>query len=137
MAFDPISAGLGLANTIIDKIFPDKTKAEEAKAALKMADLTNEFQLYFGQIQTNIEEAKSNSIFVAGWRPYVGWVCGTGFAWQYVVGPFLQFVLNAFGVLSSLPVLETGELMTMLLGMLGLAGMRSYDNRGKNGGAKP
>lgn len=137
MAFDPISAGLGLANTIIDKIFPDKTKAEEAKAALKMADLTNEFQLYFGQIQTNIEEAKSNSIFIAGWRPYVGWVCGTGFAWQYVVGPFLQFVLNAFGVLSSLPVLETGELMTMLLGMLGLAGMRSYDNRGKNGGAKP
>lgn len=137
MAFDPISAGLGLANTIIDKIFPDKTKAEEAKAALKMADLTNEFQFYFGQIQTNIEEAKSNSIFVAGWRPYVGWVCGTGFAWQYVVGPFLQFVLNAFGVLSSLPVLETGELMTMLLGMLGLAGMRSYDNRGKNGGAKP
>jgi hypothetical protein len=102
-----------------------------------MADLTNEFQLYFGQIQTNIEEAKSSSLFVAGWRPYVGWVCGTGFAWQYVIGPFLQFTLNTFGVVSSLPVLETGELMTMLLGMLGLAGMRSYDNRGKNGGAKP
>jgi len=127
MAFDPISAGLGLANTIIEKLFPDKTKQEEAKAALKMADLTNEFNLFYGQIQTNIEEAKSSSIFVAGWRPAVGWVCAAGFAWQYVVGPFSLFALNAFGMAVSLPALETGELMTILLGMLGLAGMRSYD----------
>jgi hypothetical protein len=133
MAFDPISAGLGLANTIIEKLFPDKTKQEEAKAALKMADLTNEFQLFYGQIQTNIEEAKSASVFVAGWRPAVGWVCAAGFAWQYFLGPLAMFTLNAFGLAVSLPALEASELMTILLGMLGLAGMRSYD-KGKGNG---
>ncbi len=127
MAFDPISAGITLVNTVIEKIFPDKTKQEEAKAALKMADLTNEFQLYFGQIQTNIEEAKSSSIWVAGARPFIMWVCGCGFAWEYVVGPFLVTITSAFNIHMAMPALDSSELMTILLGMLGLAGMRSFD----------
>ena len=133
MAFDPVTAVAGLVDNIIDKIFPDKTEATKAKAALDMAAIQQEFQLLAGQMKINEEEAKSQSVFVAGWRPFVGWVCGCGFAWTFVAGPFLMFIINAFGNSVSLPVLDYGELTTLLLGMLGLGGMRSFDKNKSSG----
>ena len=132
---DPITAVANFASGIIDKIFPDKTEAEKAKAALAQLDMANEANLLLGQLQINVEEAKSQSIFVAGWRPFIGWVCGAGFAWQYALGPFLTWLLGALGHPTALPAMDASELMTILLGMLGLAGMRSYDKKSvlKNG----
>jgi hypothetical protein len=129
MAFDPITAVADFAGKVVDKLFPDKTEAAKAKAALDLVGLQQDFQLLQGQMQINVEEAKSTSVFVAGWRPFVGWVCGCGFAWTFVAGPFLMFALNALGHEVSLPVLDYSELSTLLLGMLGLGGMRSYDKR--------
>lgn len=122
-----------LVGKAIDKIFPDKTEAEKIKFQLSTQEAQLEFQLVLGQLQTNAEEAKSLSTFVAGWRPFIGWVCGAGFAWEYVVGPFLVWTLEVFGTVTTLPSLDASELMTILLGMLGLAGMRSYDKK-QNGG---
>uniref|UniRef100_A0A6M3JNK0 Putative holin n=1 Tax=viral metagenome TaxID=1070528 RepID=A0A6M3JNK0_9ZZZZ len=130
MALDPITAVSNTIGSIIDKIWPDKTEAEKAK--VKMAELTHagqlkELELLAGQLAINQVEAAHASIFVAGWRPFVGWVCGFGLAWQYVVGPFALFFLGVFKVEATLPVIDLGELMTLLLGMLGLAGYRTYE----------
>ena len=127
MAFDPISAVAGLVDTVVNKIFPDKTEAAKAKAALDMATLVQDFQLIVGQQEINKEEAKHSSIFVAGWRPFIGWVCGAGFAWQFVVGPFLKFVLDVLGKSVILPTVDIAILMNLLLGMLGIAGMRTFE----------
>jgi Sec-independent protein secretion pathway component TatC len=74
------------------------------------------------------------STFVAGWRPFVGWVCGIAIAYNYVVMPFIVWI--AIWIDSgapAMPMLDTGELMTLLLGMLGLGAMRSYEKT-KQGG---
>jgi hypothetical protein len=124
-----------LIETGVNKIWPDKTEQEKAKFALLSQELSNTFQLALNQINTNIEEAKSKSVFVAGWRPFVGWVSGTALAYSFVLQPFLVWTLSAFGINTELPKLQIEELMTLLFGMLGLGAMRSYDKMKSNGGA--
>jgi len=133
MALDPISSIASLIETGINKFFPDKTEQEKGKFALLVQELSNTFQLALEQIKTNAVEAASKSVFVAGWRPFVGWVSGFGFAWQYVIGPLFYWVSALLGHPTPLPALDVGELSTLLLGMLGLGAMRSYDNKQKNG----
>ena len=92
-----------------------------------------DFSLLLEQIKVNTAEAQSGSLFVGGWRPFVGWVCGVALAYTYILHPFLQFVVYAWGdpttvnKLSKLPVLELAELLPILLGMLGLAGYRTFE----------
>jgi len=75
-----------------------------------------------GQMAINLEEAKSSSLFVAGWRPFVGWVCGLGLALQYLILPILYAFKWAEPV-----ALDFGELITLLLGMLGMGALRTYE----------
>ena len=134
MAFDPISTIGTLVNTVVDKIFPDANKKldvqeakDAAKAAIETMQVSGELQKVLGQLAVNQEEAKSQSVFVAGWRPFIGWVCGSALAYYYVAQPFLVWGLSVFNINTTMPTLDVGELMTLLIGMLGLAGMRSYD----------
>jgi Holin of 3TMs, for gene-transfer release len=140
MAFDPISAVSGLVNTVVSKIFPDANKkldVQEAKdaavAAIKEMQVSGELQQVLGQLQINTEEAKSSSIFVAGWRPWIGWVCGAAFAWQFVVGPIGEWIVALYGHPTQIPTLDMATMMPVLLGMLGLGAMRSYDKKNGNG----
>lgn len=73
MALDPITADVDLAKTVIDTIWPDKSAAEQAQLAAAV-------QLKQGQMEVNKVEAGSASVWTSGWRPYIGWVCGTGCA---------------------------------------------------------
>lgn len=134
MALDPLSSVLDIGGKIIDKIWPDKNEAEKARvklAELAQAGELKELELLAKQIEVNIEEAKHESVFVAGWRPAVGWTCCASIAYNYVFQPFLAWSLNIFGVVNNMPALDTGELMTLLLGMLGLGAMRSYEKTKK------
>ena len=84
------------------------------------------------QIAVNTQEAKHRSIFVAGWRPFLGWVLGSGIAFMYLVKPIAATLLFGFGYSNEATLintiqLDTGVLMTLLTGMLGLGGMRSFD----------
>jgi hypothetical protein len=139
MALDPITAGINAVSSIIDKIFPDKTEAEKAKvklAELAQAGQLEELKLLLGQQDINKAEAQHESIFVAGWRPFVGWVCGTALAYTFILQPFLIWLLSAFSVVTRMPKLDMSELSVILVGMLGLGAYRSYDKRqgnGKNG----
>lgn len=140
MAFgldDIIGAGLD----IINKFIPDP--AQKAQAAYQMAQLQQqtafkELDAQIAEIQsqtdTNKAEATSTSIFVAGWRPFVGWVCGCGLAYQYLVDPLISWVA-AIEHWPLPPSLDLSTLITMLGGMLGFGTMRTVEKiKGVNSG---
>jgi hypothetical protein len=134
MAIASLVAGLlgpilePLINLIPNK--NDRAKAREQAEAQIVTAMTGLVQ---GQLEINKVEAQHGSIFVAGWRPAVGWICGIALGWNFIVHPMLLWI--AFVVpdipidLSTAPQLDTGELMTVLLGMLGLGGLRTYEKR--------
>lgn len=129
MSFDIAGLG-GIAKLIqdgIDKIWPSKTDQEKAQAAQLLAELNGQIELAKSQIATNTAEAANASVFVAGWRPWIGWVCGTAFAWTFVGQPIGQFILAAFGQHLVLPSIDLSQMTPVLTGMLGLAGMRTYE----------
>lgn len=117
----------------VDRVIPDKAAAQKAKDELSAQFATQEFQLALGQIQINQEEAKSTNWFVAGWRPFVGWTCGVAYAYSYVLLPFLEFFAylwadpQTIAQLKQLPKLDLSAMMPLLVGMLGLGGMRSWE----------
>jgi len=118
---------------VIDKVVPDKDAAQKAKDALASAEGIQEFKLLLGQLEVNMKEAMHPSIFVAGWRPWIGWVCGMAFAYTYLLLPFMLFLVFTFGnaemvkQVAALPELDIMTMMPVLLGMLGLSGMRTTE----------
>lgn len=120
----PDLTGLGsvadLIKTGLDKIWPDKTEAERAQAAMVLTALQ-------GQLDTNKVEAANPSLFVAGWRPNIGWICGIALGCNYILGPLLEWGSTAFGHPVKFPHLDIESLYGLLMGMLGLGGMRSFE----------
>jgi len=115
-----IGAVADLANTVISRLFPDKTEQERQQLA---AALT----IVQGQLDANKAEASSPSAFTSGWRPGIGWVCAAALALQYLARPLLQW----YGVVSghTFPMLPgiDDNLWQLMLGMLGLGGLRTYE----------
>ena len=132
MALDPITAISDLIKTGLEKWIPDANAREQAASQLA----AQVHAQTMAQIEVNKVEAASSSLFVAGWRPFVGWACGSAYAYTFVVQPFLIFLLTAAQVhmdIAQLPVLDMGELGVVLFGMLGLGAMRSYEKVKGNG----
>jgi len=120
-------AAAGLAGGIIsglDKLFTSDDEREAAK--LKLAQALQ--APLMGQIEVNKVEAASTSWFTSGWRPAIGWAGACGMAYNFILRDLLAYglVLYDSGIIPP-PRLETGELMAMVTGMLGLAGVKSYD----------
>lgn len=141
MTIDPLSAAFSIGKVLIEKIWPDPAKQAEELRKLEelrqngdLAELTLQVQILTGQMDINKTEAQHKSIFVAGWRPFVGWVGGVALAYQFVLYPLLLWIwfiaapADAKGVaLAAPPIMDTSALYTLLLGMLGIGGMRSFD----------
>lgn len=108
---------------ILDKLVVDKdlkVKLEhEIKTEIQRANLA--------QIDVNKAEAQHRSIFVAGWRPFIAWNCGIAISYHFLLQPIIVFVLSANGVNYDLPEFDMGSLMTIVMGILGLGGMRSFE----------
>ena len=119
-----IASLLPVASKLLDKFIPDAD--EKAKMAHKIATMAEEHaqQLAMKQIKVNIEEAKGNW-FQSSWRPLIGWICGLSLAINYMVSP----ILAGFGII--IPQADMSVMMPLLFGMLGIAGMRSYDKTKK------
>lgn len=129
-----INAALQIINKGLDLAFPDTTEADNAKRRLaemalkgELDDLQNEFQLAMGQLEVNKAEATHADMFVSGWRPFVGWVCGGAFAWNYILSHIVIFFAQVAGIEITPIQLDLSEMMPVLLGMLGLGGYRSYE----------
>ena len=134
MSFDPLTAALDAGKSLIEKIWPDPVKQSEEIRKLEelhqkgdLATLNAEVQLLIGQININIAEAGHKSIFVAGWRPFVGWVCGFGLLYASVVEPIMRFIAKLSDYTGAFPILDTTITMQVLLGMLGLGLMRTKE----------
>jgi hypothetical protein len=114
---------LNLIGTLIDKVSQnvDKFTLDKEEKAKLITEINK------AQLEVNKVEAGHTSIFVAGWRPFTGWVCSIALAYHFILQPLLTFVLYARGVEIVLPVFDMGTLTTVLLGMLGLGGMRSFE----------
>lgn len=138
MALDPVTAILNIGDTILNRVLPDKAANDAAKAQLFNLQVSGELAQALSQAQIDQTEAASNSVFVAGWRPFVGWICGSAFAYSYIIHPMFLTILVACHVqfdASKLPVLNMSEMMPVLLGMLGLGALRSWDKtQGTNNG---
>jgi hypothetical protein len=120
MALDPLTAGVDLATTVINKIWPDKSAAEAAQLAAAVA-------LVQGQMDVNKAEAASPNAFTSGWRPAIGWVCGLALLFQYILRPLLMW----YGVITGhqwppLPGIDD-NLWQLMLGLLGLGGLRTFE----------
>lgn len=135
MALDPITAALDFGGKIIDKIFPDKDKADAAKLELlkmsqdgSLKEMAMVFESDKSQTAVNEAEAKSTSLFVAGWRPAVGWVCVAAYAFNYLLMPVANWVAKWIDTNApAIVALDTGELTTLLFGMLGIGGLRTIE----------
>ena len=115
-----VGAVADLASTVISKIWPDKTEQEKQQLAAAV-------MVVQGQLDINKEEAKSPSMFVSGWRPFVGWVCGVACAWNWVGLKIALFIAAYLGRTINLQPADVTEMMPVLLGMLGLGGLRTYE----------
>jgi hypothetical protein len=104
---------------------------EKYAADFEMAELLAATQANQMQADVNKVEAANGSTFVAGWRPFIGWICGCALAFQFIIRPLLTWIVALLNHPAVVPALDMGDLITVLLGMLGLGAMRSYDK--KNG----
>lgn len=127
MSFDPVSAVLDIGGKLIDRMWPDPVKAAEAKLALVTLQQKGELDEIMGQLEINKIEAANPAIFVSGWRPAVGWICTIGLGMQFMILPLVTWTALIFGKTLVLPPLDLGFLVTMLGGILGLGGLRSYE----------
>lgn len=136
MSFDPLTAALDVGKSLIEKIWPDPVRQSEEIRKLQelhqkgdLAVLNAEVQLLLGQINVNAAEAKHKSIFVAGWRPFVGWVCGFGLLYASVIEPLMRFIATVNDYTGTFPILDTTITMQVLIGMLGLGVMRTKEKQ--------
>ena len=134
MSFDPLTAAFEVGKSLIEKIWPDPVKQSEELRKLEelrqkgdLAQLQAHTQLLTGQLEINKVEAGHKSIFVAGWRPFIGWVCGFGLLYVSVLEPLMRFVAKMLGYTGAFPTIDTNLTMQVLLGMLGLVAARTRE----------
>jgi len=118
---------VGIIGDVLDKVIPDNNAKAKAKADIEKALIDNASKINLAQAETNKIEASHRSIWVAGWRPFLGWVAGFGFAWVFVIAPVAQWVCALLGIHIVLPVLHTDVMMELTIALLGLSGLRSWE----------
>ena len=118
-----VDSVVGVAGKVLDKFVEDKDLRLKLDAELR-SQLINLDAL---QAQTNLEQAKHDSIFVAGARPSIMWICAFSLAWQYIIGPMASWALTIYDPLIQLPTLGTEELTGLVMALLGLGAARSYE----------
>jgi len=123
-----LQALIGPITGLLDKFVEDKDqKARLAHDIATMAE-KHAHEAAMAQVEVNKAEAGHRSIFVAGWRPFIGWTCGVALAYHFIFAPLIVFGATWAGAtIPDLPVFDMDSLMTVLLGMLGLGGMRSFE----------
>jgi hypothetical protein len=135
MALDPITALLDFGSKVIERIFPDPSQAAQAKLELfkmqqsgELAAMAAEVSIQTAQIKVNEESAKSSSLWVSGARPFILWGCGFAMLYAAMFEPIMRFVaVVCFAYAGNFPALDTTLTTQVLLGLLGLSGMRTLD----------
>jgi hypothetical protein len=124
-----ISAIMPMVGEVVDRLVPDKAGAAKAKQELegKLVDAAMAGQL--GNLEINKVEAAHRSVWVSGWRPCCGWVAAVSLGAHYLVWPTAQWIGTLAGFHVPPPEFDMDHLMTILMGMLGLGGLRTYEKQ--------
>ena len=122
---------VGPVTGLLDKFIEDKD--QKAMLAHKIATMSEEHHqdLMKAQIEVNKVEASNSNLFVSGWRPFIGWTCGLGMFGNFITIPFANFVLALLEITIVIPLVPLETMMPVLMGMLGLGAMRSYEKTRK------
>lgn len=127
MALDPISAAFNIGGKVIDRLWPDPNQAAQAKLELLKMQQSGELAQLTAQYEVNKAEAQHHSVFVAGWRPSIGWVCSCALAYQYLFRPIISSLSIIIGhPLPEMPALDA-NLWELVFGMLGLGTLRTFE----------
>lgn len=120
---------LPTVNNIVNKVVPDKNAAAAAQIELARLAAQGDLDNMAGQLQANVEAAKSPHLFVAGARPAMIWLCGVILAFNFLVQPLVLWTAFFFNVegLDTFPRLDDDMIVHIVLGLLGLGGMRSFE----------
>ena len=134
MAFDPLTAIFETGKMAIERIWPDANKRaeelrklEELRQSGDLAVLNAHVQLLIGQIEINKIEAAHRSIWVAGWRPAVGWTCCSALLYKYIAYPTAELVIALTHPDITVPPLDTEQLIAVLMAILGIGGLRTLE----------
>lgn len=115
--------GIKAIGNIVDEVFTSEDERNQAKISIQKI----EARLKEKQMDINAVEAGHRSIFIAGWRPALGWISALSVGYVYLFQPFIVMVLKIAGSDIELPTLDLSQLMPLILGMLGLGGLRSFE----------
>lgn len=122
--------GIGGITSIVDdiiKLIPNKNAAEQAQLQIQITQMLTQREIDASQAATNTAEAGNPNLFVSGARPSILWICAIAFAWQFVMLPVLLFINAEFHYTITPPSFDTSSMISILMGMLGLGTMRSFD----------
>ena len=118
---------LPILGTALDKVIPDNVASETAKKELEKALIDNANSINIETIKTNQAEAQHRSVWVAGWRPAIGWSCSAGIAWLFIGHPVASWAAVMMGATVELPSIPTDILLELTFAMLGMAGLRTFE----------
>lgn len=135
MALFSLDSIAELVGKVIDRVIPDPAQAAEAKLKVvtlaqngELAELQAETSLAQGQIDVNKIEAANEHVFVSGWRPFIGWMCGASLAYAAILEPVFRFLAQVVcHYVGAFPIVDTTITLQVLMGLLGLGGMRTYE----------
>jgi len=127
MALDPVTALMDIGGKVIDRLWPDPVQAANAKLELIKLQQSGELAAMTGQLEINKIEAANTSVFVSGWRPFIGWVCGAACAWNWIGLKIALFVAAYLGHELKMAPADLSEMMPVLLGLLGIGGLRTIE----------
>lgn len=122
--------GVGGITTLADdivKLIPNKNAEEQAQLQIQLTQMLMQREVDAAQAATNTAQATNPNLFVSGPRPAAMWICVFGLAWQFIILQMIEYINAQFGHTLVMPVFDTSSLIALLVGMLGLGGMRSYD----------
>ena len=123
-----IQALIGPVTGLLDQFIEDKDKKSELAHDIATMYEKHAHELNKGQLEINKTEAAHRSVWVSGWRPFIGWICGVALAWHFILSPIVVFGLAIAKVaVPDLPEFDMGSLLTILGGLLGLGGLRTFE----------
>ena len=117
-------------SNLLDKAIPDQDLKRKLSHEIATMSEKHAQSLALAQIEVNAAEAASGSLFKGGWRPCIGWICGIAFGYHFVLQPVIIFIVALVGMeIPDLPKFDMNTLLTVLGGMLGIGGLRTYEKQ--------
>ena len=126
-----VSTLVGPVTGLLDKFIEDKGQKNALAHEIATMSERHHQELMKSQIEVNKVEAANSNLFVSGWRPFIGWTCGLGMFGNFITIPFANFVLALLEIAIVIPLVPLETMMPVLMGMLGLGAMRSYEKTRK------